>query len=375
MEWGRSVRSEWRLDPNFLTVNHGSFGATPLCVRAAQDAWRERMEAQPTRFMADVNGLLRAGADRLGAFLGADGRDIVFTDNATTGCNAVLRSLTLKPDDEILMLSHVYGAVRNTVRFVTERAGARMTEAIVPFPAFSEDAVVAAVLATLTPRTRLAVIDHIASHSALVMPAARIVAACHAAGVPVLIDGAHAPAQIDLDLTAIGADFYAGNGHKWLCAPKGSAFLWVAPGQQEAVHPTVISHGLDQGFLTEFDWTGTRDPSAALSVSAALDFHERLGGVRMRKRNIALAAEAAALIARRLNTEAVLTGGAMGLVRLPWHGSPLDLRARLMAAGTDAPVHAIGRANWLRLSAFAYNDLDDFDRLSGLVARVIRDGS
>ncbi len=373
MAWGRDVRSEWRLDPDFLTVNHGSFGAAPVCVRAVQDAWREQMEAQPTRFMSQLPGLLRAAADPLGAFLGANGRDIVFTDNATTGCNAVLRSLALQPGDEILMLTHVYGAVRNTVRFVTERAGATMTEAAVPFPALSDDGVVAAVAAALTPRTRLAVIDHIASHSALVLPVARIVAVCHAAGVPVLIDGAHAPGQIDVDLTAIGADFYTGNCHKWLCAPKGSAFLWVAPSQQAALHPTVISHGLGGGFLAEFDWTGTRDPSAALSVPAALDFHQRLGGSALRARNIALAAEGAAPIARRLNTETVPTDSAMGLVRLPWDGKPLDLRARLLAAGTDAPVHAIGGANWLRISAFAYNELDDFVRLADLVARVIRE--
>ena len=372
MEWGQKMRSEWRLDPDFLTVNHGSFGATPLSVRAAQDAWRERMEAQPTRFMSQLPGLLRASADRLAAFLCAEGRDLAFTDNATTGCNAVLRSLTLQPNDEILVLSHVYGAVRNTVRFVTERAGAFLTEASVPFPHFTDDGVVAAVTAALTPRTKLAVIDHITSQSALVLPAARIVAACHAAGVPVLIDGAHAPGQIDVDLTAIGADFYAGNCHKWLCAPKGSAFLWVAPSHRAALHPTVISHGFGGGFLAEFDWTGTRDPSAALSVSAALDFHARLGGAALRARNIALAAEGAALIARRLNTEAVATGSAMGLVRLPWDGPPLDLRARLIAAGTDAPVHAIGDANWLRISAFAYNELDDFARLAKLVAGIIR---
>ena len=137
MKWGRDVRSEWRLDPDFLTVNHGSFGATPLCVRAAQDAWRDRMEAQPTRFMSQLPPLLRAAANVLGGFLGAEGNDLAFTDNATTGCNAVLRSLALKPNDEILVLSHVYGAVRNTVRFVTERVGARMTEAAIPFPSIN----------------------------------------------------------------------------------------------------------------------------------------------------------------------------------------------------------------------------------------------
>ncbi len=369
------MRSEWRLDPNFLTVNHGSFGATPLSVRAAQDAWRDRMEAQPTRFMQALPALLRAAADRLAAFLGAAGQDLAFVDNATTGCNAVIRSLLLQPNDEILVLGHVYGAVRNTVLYATERAGATMTEAAVPFPNLDDDALVAAVARALTPRTRLAIVDHIASHSALVLPVARIVAACHAANVPVLIDGAHAPGQIDVDLTATDADYYTGNCHKWLCAPKGSAFLWVRPDRQAGLHPTTISHGLGGGFLAEFDWTGTRDPSAVLSVPAALDFHERLGGAAMRARNIALAAEAGAMLARRLGTEAVATGGAMGLVRVPWDGPPQELRARLLAAGTDAPVNALAGANWLRLSAFAYNEPADYARLADLVAKVLRSNS
>ena len=373
MALGRDIREEWRLDPDFLTVNHGSFGATPLCVRAAQDAIREEMEAQPTRFMAGLPDRLRATAERLGAFLGAEGKDIAFVDNATTGCNAVLRSMALSPGDEILVLGHVYNAVRNTVRFVTERAGARMAVAEIPFPGTTDDAVVAAVAGALTSRTRLTVIDHITSGSALILPVARIAAACHAAGVAVLGDGAHAPGQIDLDVPAIGADWYTGNCHKWLCAPKGSAFLWTRPDRQAALHPVTISHGLDRGYLQEFDWTGTRDPSAILSIPAALDFHERLGGTTLRARNAALAAEGAALVAQRLNTEAVAPGGAMALVRLPGAGDALALRARLLDAGTDAPVHAIGGANWLRISAFAYNDLGDFARLAALLAGLIQE--
>ena len=379
---GKAVRHEWRLDPDFLTVNHGSFGATPTVVLAAQRDWRERMEAQPSRFMrAVVPGALRAAAERLAAFVGAEGRDLAFVDNATGGCNAVLRSLRLRPGDEVLVLDHGYGAVRNTVRMVTESAGARMTEATIPFPRPTEDAVVASIASALTDRTVLAVIDHITSGSALVLPAARIVAACHAAGVRVLIDGAHAPGQIDLNLRAIGADWYTGNAHKWLCAPKGCAFLWAAADRQADLHPTIISHGFGGGFLAEFDWTGTRDPSAALSIGAALDFHQRLGGAAMRARNIALAREGADLMARRLNTETGDAGslqGAMALVRLPLRGTASEavatrIRDRLLAARTDAPTHRLGDAVWLRLSAFAYNDLDDFTRLADRVARVLRE--
>jgi isopenicillin-N epimerase len=374
------IRTEWDLDPGFLTVNHGSYGATPLVVLAAQRAWQERMERQPSRFMNTIYPVaIRAAADALGSFLNANGSDIVFVDNATTGCNAVLRHFPLQSGDSVTILSHAYGAVRNTVRFVTEQAGARIVEAKLEFPGPTEDSLVAAVMDTITPTTRLAVIDHITSGSAIVVPAQRIVAACHAAGVPVLIDGAHAPGQIDLDLTAIDADWYVGNCHKWLCAPKGCAFLHAKPAAQAGLHPGTISHGYGQGFLAEFDWTGTTDPSRFLAVTAAIEFHHRLGGAALRERNRDLAARGAELIARRLNTQVGTTGPvacAMATIRLPVDDpSPAHasaIRRRLMLAGTDAPVHALDNAVWLRVSAFAYNERDDYARLAELVASALR---
>jgi isopenicillin-N epimerase len=375
------VRTEWDLDPDFLTVNHGSYGATPKCVIAAQRAWQDRMERQPSRFMnTEYAGAIRDAADALGSFINANGRDIVFVGNATTGCNAVLRSLPVfGPDDTVTLLSHVYGAVHNTVRFIAEEVGARIVPAAIPYPDPTEDALVAAVAATLTPRTRLAVIDHITSGSAIVVPVQRIVTLCHDAGVPVLIDGAHAPGQVDLDLTAIGADWYVGNCHKWLCAPKGCAFLHATPAAQAGLHPGTISHGYGKGFLAEFDWTGTADPSAFLAVTEAIAFHERLGGAALRTRNRDLAARGAERIAQRLNTQVGTHGpvaGAMATIRLPVEDATpahaLAIRQRLMAAGTDAPVHALDGALWLRISAFAYNELDDYVRLGALVASVLR---
>jgi isopenicillin-N epimerase len=379
---GKAVRHEWALDWDFLSVNHGSFGAAPRVVLVAQQDWRRRMEAQPGRFMrAVLPDALRHAADRLGAFIGADGRDIAFVDNATTGCNAVLRSLRLLPGDEIVVLTHGYGAVRNTVRYVAERAGARMVEALVPFPHPQADTIVGNIAAALTKRTRLAVVDHSTSGSALVLPLQQIVGVCHDAGVPVLVDGAHGPAQVALDVRAIGADWYAGNCHKWLCAPKGSAFLYAAPQRQQDLHPVTISHGLGRGFLAEFDWTGTRDPSAYLATDIAIDFHARLGGEALMARNIALAGEATSLLARRLNTEPGAIGGltgSMGVVRLPLAGSATpersaDLRARLLAAGTDAPTHILADAIWLRISAAAYNDIEDYVRLADIIACVVRE--
>jgi isopenicillin-N epimerase len=377
---GHRVRSEWDLDPGFLTVNHGSYGATPRRVIASQRAWQDQMERQPSRFMSTVySAAIREAADALGSFLNVNGRDVVFVDNATSGCNAVLRSFPLAAADEVLILSHAYGAVHNAVRFVTEQAGARIVRAAVTFPDPTEDSLVAAVVEAMTERTRLAVIDHITSGSAIVLPVQRIVAACHAAGVAVLIDGAHAPGQVDLDLTAIGADWYVGNCHKWLCAPKGCAFLHAAPARQAGLHPGTISHGYGQGFLAEFDWTGTTDPSRFLAVTEAIAFHHRLGGAALRDRNRTLAARGAELIAQRLNTQVGTRGpvaGAMATVRLPVEdASPahaMAIRQRLMAAGTDAPVHALDGALWLRLSAFAYNEVDDYVRLAEIVALALR---
>ena len=380
--WGAACRHEWMLDPQWLTVNHGSFGATPHAVLDAQQAWRQRIERQPSHFMRRVlPGALRDAAAALGELIGADGRDIAFLENATTGCNAVLRSQSLEAGDEVLVLSHVYGAVRNAVRHVAGQSGARMVEAALPFPLTTEQGVLDAISSALSPRTRLAVLDHITSPSALVLPIARMVALCHAAGVPVLVDGAHGPGQVPLDLTAIGADWYTGNCHKWLCSPKGAAFLWAAPDRQAELHPVTISHGYSQGFLDEFDWTGTRDPSAFLSVADAIAFHRRLGGTDLMARNRALAAEVTALLARRLNTEAGPGGalaGAMGLVRLPMTGeaSPAratHLRGYMLDARCDVPLHALAGGIWLRLSVHAYNELSEYEKLAEIVARVVRE--
>lgn len=376
-----SAAKEWDLDPDFLTVNHGSFGATPRSVLAAQRAWQDQLERQPSRFMNRIySGAIRKAAAALGRFVHANPDDLAFVDNATTACNAVLRSLSLQPGDGVTILSHAYGAVHNAIRYRADRDGVRIVQAPVPFPDPSADALVAAVSGAIDARTKLAVIDHITSASAIVLPIERIVAACHAAGVKVLVDGAHAPGQIDLDLEAIGADWYAGNCHKWLCAPKGCAFLYARPDAQAGLHPGTISHGYGQGFLAEFDWTGTTDPSRFLAVEAAIDFHQALGGAALRARNKALAGQGAALIAQRLNTNVGTSGaiaGAMGTIRLPVDDPTperaLRIRNMLMDAGADAPVHALDGALWLRISAFAYNELDDYVRLADLVSGVLRD--
>ncbi|MBK1661305.1 aminotransferase class V-fold PLP-dependent enzyme [Paracraurococcus ruber] len=371
------LRAEFLLDPGFLTVNHGSFGAAPRRVLAAQAEWRARLEAQPSRFMVrDLTPALRAAAARLAGFLGCDADGLGFVDNATAGCNAVLRSLAFAPGEEILLLSHAYGAVRKTAQHVAARAGAAVVDAALPFPRPTPEAVVAAVAAAITPRTRLAVLDHITSPSALVLPIEAMIAACRARGVPVLVDGAHGPGQVPLALGALGADWYAGNCHKWLMAPKGCGFLWTAPARRAETHAPILSHGLGEGYLAEFDWTGTRDPGGYLAVTEAIAALADWGGEALMARNRALAREAGDALAARFGTEVgALPGmaGSMALVRLPWPGpatrdGAVARRARLLSAGTDAPVMALDGAYWLRLSAAAYNRAADYDRLGDLLA-------
>ncbi len=374
---GEAIRSEFLLEDGFATANHGAYGATPRPVLAAQDEWRTRMERQPSRFFnGTILPALRAAAERLGAVLGARGQDIGFVGNATEGANGVLRSLRFEPGDEILVLAHVYGAVRNTVRHVCSISGAGMVEVPVTFPRPDDGELLAALSAAITPRTKLAVLDHITSSSALLLPIAEMVAACHAKGMPVLVDGAHAPGQVALDLTALDPDWYVGNCHKWLFAPKGCGFLWARADRQAGIHPAVISHGYGQGFTAEFDWTGTRDPSAWLATPAALDFHARLGGPALMARNVALAASAGATLAARWGTETGAgnrAAGSMAMVRLPG-GAPdqsAALRGALLEAGTDVPIIVHNSQLWLRLSAQAYNEPADFERMGTLIEREL----
>jgi isopenicillin-N epimerase len=378
---GAAVRHEWALDPEFLTVNHGSYGATPLAVLAEQDRWRKRMEAQPTRFFSqEAPAALREAATSLARFLGAEGGDVVFVPNATTGCNAVLRSLRLQADDEILYASHIYNAVRNTVIHVAGGSGAKMVVAEIPYPQPDKAAILSNIERAITKRTKIAVFDHITSPSGLVLPIAEMIALCHAAGVPVLVDGAHGPGQVPLDLPTLGADWYVGNCHKWLSAPKGSGFLHARADRRADLHPVTISHGYGAGFTAEFDWTGTVDPTAYLAVPAAIEFFDRLGGRALMERNRRLVADAAALLAERLGTDVgspFEMTGSMALVRLPLEleakKSEADkVRQALRSAGADSPVHPLSDRLWLRLSAYAYNEMADYERLAELLRDVLK---
>lgn len=370
LTFGRALRPLWALDPDVTFLNHGSFGATPRTVLDAQAAWRARMEAQPVRFFVDdLPHLLRAAADTLARFVGTAADRLAFVENATAGVNAVLHSLRWRGGDEIVCTDHVYGAVRNTLRHVAATTGVRIVEARVGMPVADEAQMLDAVMTAITTRTRLVLIDHVASSSAVRYPVAAIAAQCRAAGVQVLVDGAHGPGMVELDVDAIGADWYVGNCHKWLCAPKGVGFLAVRPGAGDGLHPPVISHLYGEPFPAEFDWVGTRDPTAWLALPDAIAFHAERGGAALRARNRRMAIEGVRIVAGALGAPLGAEPGlfeAMATVRVP--GSTLEaaamLRRQLLDHGIEVPVMPLDGALWVRVSAFAYNEAAEYGRLA-----------
>ena len=263
---GAAVRHEWALDPDFLTVNHGSFGATPLAVLAEQDRWRKRMEAQPTRFFSqELIPALREAATSLAQFVGAQGEDVVFVPNATTGLQrgpalAQLRGRRRDPVRQPRLQRRAQHVIH-----VADGVGAKMVVAEIPWPQPDKATILRNIEQAITGRTRIAVFDHITSSSGLVLPIAEMISLCHAAGVPVLVDGAHGPGQVPLDLPRLGADWYVGNCHKWLSAPKGSGFLYARADRRDGLHPGTISHGYRRGLHSGVRLAG-HDRSERLSA-------------------------------------------------------------------------------------------------------------
>jgi isopenicillin-N epimerase len=403
----------WLLDPAVTFLNHGSFGACPRPVLELQTELRERLEREPILFLdAELEGRLDAARQPLAQFIGAVPEDVAFVPNATTGVNTVLRSLDLGPADDILTTDHEYNACLNTARAIAAETGATLTIAEVPFPVTSAAEIVEAVLASVTHRTRIALFSHVTSATAVIFPVAAIASALADRGIETLIDGAHAPGMVPVDLTALesaGIRYYTGNCHKWLCAPKGAGFLWVRRDRQAGIRPLIVSHAANSPrrdrsyFLQSADWTGTLDPTPYLCVPAAIEF---LAGLlpgawpELMATNHRLAVAARDALTRSLET-APLTPtdmlGSMAAIELP-----ADIEPEPPAQAADAPADAtypVDRLHdllferdsieapvylWppmpqakrptlrlLRVSAQVYNALPDYERLARALNNLV----
>jgi isopenicillin-N epimerase len=378
-------------------LNHGSFGACPRAVLAEQQALRAQLEREPVRFLhRELEERLDVARASLAAFVGCDERDLAFVTNATAGVNTVLRSLEFAPGDELLVTDHEYVACRNALDFVASRSGARVVTAKLPFPVTSAEELTAAVLASVTPRTRLLLIDHVTSPTGLLLPIAPIVAALAARGIDTLVDGAHAPGMVPLALDALGAAYYTGNCHKWLCTPKGAALLFVRRDRQARIRPLSLSHGASSTrtdrsrFRLEFDFPGTFDPTAMLCVPAALRFLDGLlpGGVpALQRHNHELALAGRALLCRTLGVAEPAPASLLGClasVPLPWSDTPCDPRLGLdplhLALWTrhriEVPVMRwqSPRQRLLRISPQAYNRIEQYEYLACALATELASG-
>ena len=388
------LSQHWTLSPDIHFLNHGSFGACPIPVQKRQQELRDDLERDPVRFLArDLESHLDQARGALGAFVGATPDGLAFVSNVTAGINAVLRSLQFSPGDQLVTTSHEYNASRNVLEFVAHLWGAEVVVAEIPFPIASEDQVVDAIASCLTPRTKLLLVDHVTSQTALVLPIARIVAAMESLGIEVLVDGAHAPGMVPLDLEALGAQYYAANLHKWVCAPKGSGFLYVREDRREKIRPTSISHGANSPrtdrsrYLVEFDWTGTGDPTPWLAVPEALRFVGSLAdgwdGVRQANHALALAARDVLCSALDISNPAPDEMiGSMVSVPLPAGtqspAPPLyidPLQQKLLSDfSIEVPVFPFPGepARVLRASAQLYNSADQYELLASALGELLR---
>ena len=388
-EFGRGMLKEWLLDPEVAYLNHGTVGATPKRVLAKQQEIRDRIERQPSAFLlrellsfAGVptgRSFMREAAGVIAGHLGASGDDLVFTPNVTTAIYAVMRSLRFSAGDEIVILDHAYGAIANIAAFIARENSCKVVTVSMPDIFSDPGDIVAIISGALSPRTRVAIIDHITSESALLLPIAEIIAECHKRGVPVLVDGAHVPGAIPLDLTALDADWYGANLHKWAFAPRSCGFLWARRDRQEGLHAPVISWGIDQGMAAEFDWMGTRDPSAYLAAPEGLAMIHELGFEKILSYNHRLAWEAACYLSDRWKTKLTMPESmvaTMATIPLPERMGKskleaMHLRDRLLFEHKiEIQLHSWKERLWVRVSAQIYNDMHDIERLADAVSTL-----
>jgi isopenicillin-N epimerase len=381
------IRRHWTLAPGSIFLNHGSFGACPARILQIQEHFRRQMEAEPVQFLwRTYDERLRLARSRVARFAGARAQDLVFVTNATTGVNAVLRSVNLKEGDEILTTNHDYNACHNVLMETALRCGAKVVTARVPFPVRHPDDILEAVVRAVSCRTRLALIDHVSSSTALVFPVEQIIRELEQRGIETLLDGAHAPGMVSLNLRKLSPSYYTANLHKWVCAPKGTGFLWVREDKQAKVQPAVISHGNNSprpsysAFQDRFDWAGTFDPTGWLCAGEAIDWMENLfpgGWPEIRHRNRQLAMNARKLLCQSLYVEPPCPEsmlGSMATIPLParYQGRPKrgkidEEQSRLYDKfRIEVPFFRIGapEKRCFRISAQVYNSLAEYEYLA-----------
>ena len=380
-------RRFWGLKPGAVFLNHGSFGACPKAVLELQIKLRRELEAEPVQFLwRRYEERLEPARRALAKFLGADSRDLVFVTNTTTGVNAVLRSLKLKRGDELLTTSLDYNACRNVLNEVVRQTGAKLVVANIPFPLQSGDEITAAILQAATKRTRLALLDHVTSNTAMILPLHEIIQALEARGVETLVDGAHAPGMLPLNLRELRPTYYTANLHKWICAPKGAAFLYVRNDRQAGIQPAVISHGNNRPrpgftlFQDRFDWAGTFDPTAWLCVPEAIRWMGELlpgGWAGLRERNHQLVVKARRLLCERFEVEPPCPEellGSLATIPLPARFQKRKASGKIDREqlalydrfGIEVPLSRFGKPEqrWLRISAQIYNSPADYEYLA-----------
>jgi len=373
-----NLKELFLLDPKVIFLNHGSFGATPKPVFTAYQEWQLRLEHQPVLFLGrELDGLLKESRQVLGEYLNADVDDVVYIPNATYGVNIVARSLALQPEDEVLTTDHEYGACDYTWEFVCKKTGANYIHQPIPLPVRSEEEIVEQIWQGVTPRTKVIYLSHITSPTALRLPVERICQRARQAGILTLVDGAHAPGQIPLDMEAVGADFYTGNCHKWLLSPKGAAFLYARREVQPLVEPLVVSWGYHattettcgSQFIDYLQWTGTKDPAAALSVPTAILFMRDHNWDEVRRECHALMRQAVERICALTDLPPLYPLDSdfysqMAIAPLPLSADLTSLKARLYDEyQVEVPLIQWQDRKFVRISIQGYNTPSDVDAL------------
>ncbi len=367
---------EYLLDPQIIYLNHGSFGAVPRPVFEVYQRWQRELEANPVAFLGRrAPDLLAEARQKLGAFINASGDDLAFVPNVTYGMNIVARALPLEEGDEVLSTDHEYGAIDRAWRFKCEKSGARLVRRHVSLPVTDPQQAVEEIWDGVNERTKVISLSHITSPTALILPVEEICRRASEAGVLTVIDGAHAPGQIDLDMQTVGADFYCGNCHKWLSSARGAGFLYARPDRQHLLEPLVVSHGWrsenpgPSPFLDNFNWSGTIDPAAYLSVPAAIDFWEQNDWPMVRSACHRLLAECEERILNLSGLPPVSPAAMWAQMRLVLLPKSADTyRPHLEENRIVVPVGQQRGHTGIRISVQAYNSPSDLERLVDLLA-------